>query len=73
MKTVEELYGEIVASDELKKAFVGAMKENKVEEFLRGRGCDATVEEIQEFVDSFECSHKGNTCNCSNTCIRDCC
>ena len=99
MKTMQELYSEIVASDELKKAFVEAMKANKLEDFLKAHGCEATREEIQEFidakaaedtpielsddelkyvaggsfVDSVECSHKGNTCNCSNSCIRDCC
>lgn len=99
MKTVQELSSEIIASDELKKAFVEAMKANKLEDFLKAHGCEATAEEVQEFVeakaaedtpielsdnelkavaggsfvDSVECSHKGNTCNCSNTCIRDCC
>ena len=99
MKTLQELYGEIIANDELKKAFVEAMKSNEIGDFLRAHGCEATVEEAQEFVetkaaedapielsedelkrvaggsfvDSVECSHKGDTCNCSNTCIRDCC
>ena len=99
MKTVQELYSEVIASDKLKKAFVKAMKANKLEDFLKAHGCEATVEEVQEyieakaaedapielsddelklvaggsFVDSVECSHKGNTCNCSNSCIRDCC
>ena len=99
MKTMQELYGEIIASDELKKAFAKAMKANKLKDFLKAHDCEATREEIQEFidakaaedtpielsddelkyvaggsfVDSVECSHKGNTCNCSNTCIRDCC
>ena len=99
MKTIQELYAEIMANDELKKAFVEAMKAGKLEDFLKERGCEATEEEVKEFVetkaasdapielsddelelvaggsfvDSVECSHKGNTCNCSNSCIRDCC
>ena len=99
MKTMQELYGEIVASDELKKALVEAMKADKIEDFLKAHDCEATEEEVKEFieakagedapielsddelkgiaggtfVDSVECSHKGNTCNCSNRCIRDCC
>ena len=99
MKTMQELYSQIVASDELKKAIVEAMKANELEDFLKAHGCEATAEEVQEFmdakaagdipielnddelkyvaggsfVDSVECSHKGNTCNCSNSCIRDCC
>lgn len=98
MKTIRELYSEIVASDKLKKAFVAALKQNKHEDFLKAQDCEATAEEVEEFietkatedtsielsddelrqiaggsfVDSVECSHKGNTCNCSNTCIRDC-
>ena len=99
MKTIQELYGEVVASDKLKKAFVEAMKASKLGDFLKAHDCEATTEEVQEFVeakaaedapielsdeelkyvaggsfvDSVECSHKGNTCNCSNSCIRDCC
>ena len=99
MKTLQELYGKVIASDELKKAFAEAMKANKLEDFLKEHGCESTEEEVREFietkaaadspielsddqlkyvaggsfVDSVECSHKGNTCNCSNNCIRDCC
>lgn len=99
MKTVQELYNEIIAGDEQKRALVEAMKADKLGDFLKLHDCEATAEEVQEFietkaaedapielsedelkrvaggsfVDSVECSHKGNTCNCSNTCIRDCC
>ena len=99
MKTMQELYTEIVASDELKKAFVEALKVGRLGDFLRAHDCEATEDEVGEFmeakeaedaplelsdnelkrvaggsfVDSVECSHKGDTCNCSNTCIRDCC
>ena len=99
MKTVQELYSEIVASDELKKALVKAMKANKVEDFLKAHDCEATGEEIEEFieakasedapielsddelkhvaggsfVDSTACSFNDDTCDCSDTCIRDCC
>ena len=52
MKTVHELYGEIIASDELKKAFAKAMKANKLEDFLKAHDCEATVEEVQEFVET---------------------
>ena len=99
MKTVQELYSEIIASDELKKAFVEAMKANEIAEFLKAHDCEATVEEAQEFIEakaaedapielsdneiklvvggsgihSDTCHCTGNTCGCSNTCIRDCC
>ena len=52
MKTVQELYGEIIASDELKKAFVEAMKAGKLEDFLKAHDCEATAEEVQEFVET---------------------
>ena len=52
MKTLQELYGEIVASDELKKAFVEAMKAGKLEDFLKAHGCEATAEEIKEYIEA---------------------
>ena len=52
MKTVQELYGEIIASDELKKAFVEAMRADKLGDFLKAHGCEATEEEIREFVET---------------------
>ena len=99
MKTLQELYNEIRQSDELKKAFVEAMKTNGVKAFLEAQGCDSTLEEVDEFLTAkaeedkplelssenlakvaggslltrtCECS-KGNTCDCSDTCLRDCC
>ena len=45
MKTVDELYYEVVANEELKAAFAAAAKENKLAEFLKAQGCDATAEE----------------------------
>ena len=52
MKTVQELYSETVTSDELKKAFVEAMKAGKLGDFLKAHGCEATEEEIQEFIET---------------------
>ena len=98
MKTVQELYSEIIASDELKKAFVEAMKANKLGGFLKEHGCEATEEEIKEYIETKAaedtpielseneldhvaggtvatntCGCTGNTYDCSDTCIRDCC
>ena len=99
MKTMQELYTEIVASDELKKAFVEALKAGKLGDFLRTHDCEATEDEVGEFMEAKEaedaplelsdnelkhvaagsfvksvvCSQNGDTCGCSNTCIRDCC
>ena len=50
VKTLQELYEEIKASDELKKAFAEAVKAGKVTEFLKAHDCDATVDELKEFV-----------------------
>ena len=50
MKTLQELYNEVTASDKLKKAFVEAMKSNSVKEFLESHGCAATLEEVGEFL-----------------------
>ena len=52
MKTIQELYSEIMANDELKKAFVEAMKAGKLEDFLKEHGCEATEEEVKEFVEA---------------------
>ncbi len=98
MKTVQELYGEIIASDELKKTFVEAMKADKIEDFLKLHDCEATVEEVREYTETkasedtpIELSDDelrqvaggtevtdtfnslDETCDCSDTCIRNCC
>ena len=52
MKTIQELYSEIMANDEMKKAFVEAMKAGELEDFLKERGCEATEEEVKEFVET---------------------
>ena len=51
MKTLQELYKEIGASDELKAAFAEAAKSGKAVDFLREKGCETTVEELT--TDSF--------------------
>ena len=50
MKTLQDLYEEVMANDEEKRAFVEAMKADDVEGFLRQRGCDATKKELEEFL-----------------------
>lgn len=52
MKTAQELYSEIIASDELKKAFVEAMKAGKLEDFMKAHDCEVTEEEIKEFIET---------------------
>ena len=50
MKTLQELFDEVMGSDELKRAFVEAMKTTDIESFLKQNGCDATAEELAEFL-----------------------
>lgn len=50
MKTLQELYSEIIASDELKAAFAEAAKDGKAAEFLKAHGCEATAEELAAFL-----------------------
>jgi len=51
MKTLKELVGEIVHSDELKKAYETAVRsgDEAVGVFLKEHGCDATMEDIKNF------------------------
>ena len=54
MKTLQELYKEVVASEELKKEFMEITKDEKngqkkLEEFLKRNGCDATYEDLKAF------------------------
>ena len=56
MKTIQELYKEVIASDELKKEFMEATRDEKeakkkVGEFLKKHGCDATIEEVKAFFE----------------------
>ena len=52
MKTLEELYNEILADEGLKEQLKAAAEENKVEEFFKSHGCEATVDEVKEFINS---------------------
>ena len=52
MKTLQELYNEIIGSEELKAAFAEAAKGGKVAEFLKAHGCEATTEELTAFLKS---------------------
>lgn len=50
MKTLEELYQEVLPSDELKNAFAEAMQKNSAEAFLKANGCEAAKEELKAFL-----------------------
>ena len=56
MKTLQDLYKEVIASEELKKEFMEAAQDEKegrkkVEEFLKKNGCDATFEDLKKFFE----------------------
>ena len=50
MKTMQELYDEVMASQELKAQFVEAVMAGKQEVFLKEHGCGATMEEVAAFL-----------------------
>lgn len=50
--TIEALYKKIIASDELKSAFVEAVKAQKLGDFLKAQGCDAADAEVVDFLKS---------------------
>ena len=52
MKTIEELYNEINASEELKKAISEIKDKEAFADFLKEQGCEASVDEFEKFVKS---------------------
>ena len=52
MKTIEELYNEINASEELKKAISAIKDKEAFADFLKEQGCEASVDEFEKFVKS---------------------
>lgn len=50
MKTLNELYGEVMGNEELKAAFMVAINEKKVGEFLKAHGCEVSKEEMIAFA-----------------------
>ena len=52
MKTIEELYNEINASERLKKAVSEIKDKEAFADFLKEQGCEASVDEFEKFVKS---------------------
>ena len=52
MKTMQELYNEVIADKELKAQFVEAANAGKLETFLKEHGCAATAEEVKAFLEA---------------------
>ena len=49
-KVLEEAYKKIIADKELQKKFLEAIKEKKLEKFLKDQKIEATVEEVKKYV-----------------------
>ena len=52
MKTIEELYKEINAAEELKNAVSAIKDKGALADFLKEHGCDASADEFEKFVKS---------------------
>ena len=52
MMTIEELYKEINASEELKKAVSEIRDKEAFADFLKEHGCEVSVDEFEKFVES---------------------
>ena len=50
MKTIQELYNEVMENQELKEKFIEAANAGKQEAFLKEQGCEATLEEVAAFL-----------------------
>ena len=50
MKTLEELYKEVQGNEELKKEFIAAFKEGRLEEFLKSQNSDAAPADVVAFL-----------------------
>ena len=50
MKSIEELYKEVMNDEALKAEFITSYKEGTVGDFLEAHDCDATVVEVEEYV-----------------------
>ena len=52
MKTIEELYKEINASEELKKAVSEIKDKTALADFLKEHGCEVSVDEFAKYIKS---------------------
>lgn len=50
MATLEEVYQQVISDDEGRAAFVEAAKGGSVQAFLAERGCEATEQEVADFL-----------------------
>lgn len=50
MKTLREFYSEVLNSEERKKSFAEAVRDERVEDFLKKNGCEASAEDVAAFL-----------------------
>lgn len=51
MKTLDEMYNEIIRNDELKKEFLEVLKNNgDPKDFLKQHDCPVSAEELEEYM-----------------------
>ena len=80
MKTLEELYKEVQGNEELKKEFIAAFKEGRLEEFLKSQNSDATPADVvaflkgtkEEILSEDDLSKVAGGCFSSYTCYDGC-
>jgi len=51
MKTLNELYAEVTASDALKAEFLALKTPEEIVDFAKKHGCDATLDDIKAFFE----------------------
>ena len=52
MKTLDELYREVMADDSLKSEYIEAAGNGGAADFLKVHGCEATEQELEEFMNN---------------------
>ena len=88
MKNIEEFYKEVMENEALKAEFAIAYREGNVSEFLKKHDCDATAEEVSEYVNGVKdevlslddlenvaggsCDLTKDSCTCGGSCTCGC-
>ena len=54
MKTIQELCNEVMVSEALKEELKEASQKGKVEEFLKQHDCNATTDELMNFLEGMQ-------------------
>lgn len=52
MKTIRELYAEVIADESLRAEYMAAEECGREEEFMRAHGCAATADELAQFIEN---------------------